>query len=153
MALISKTKMMKVKDNIGFTYIEVMIALMIFALMFVFIARLGNSIFDLNRVGGIENRMVHLAGLEIENYKSGINDRQGFVEYTGFVVKEVNYNSDNVLLYVRLFDEQVDNDFEVTIEETFVTDNISRVDVTVHSQDDRASDVVLTAQMIKDSLR
>jgi len=137
-----------IHNELGFTYMEVMMAFMIFGLMFVFVARLGNSIYDINRVGGTEKQMLHLAELYYENYKTGINDIDELLSTADFTLEEKNLDSEDVLLYQEIRASDIDGLFDITIEETYVDVNTSRVSVLVTSQEDRFADVVIEAEMM-----
>lgn len=135
----------------GFTYMEVIVAFMIFGLMFVFIARLGSSIYELNRTSQIENRMYFLAELTYENYKTGINDVERFVSDTGFTIDDEEVDGDGQLISRELSISGLEDDFDITIEEHGISTNISQVLVTITSTYENIDEVTLSGQMIRDS--
>lgn len=135
----------------GFTYMEVIVAFMIFGLMFVFIARLGSSIYELNRTSQIENRMYFLAELTYENYKTGINDVESFVSDTGFTIDDEEVDGDGQLISRELSISGLEDDFDITIEEHGISTNISQVLVTITSTYENIDEVTLSGQMIRDS--
>ncbi len=135
----------------GFTYMEVIIAFMIFGLMLVFVTRLGSSIYELNRTSQIENRMYLMAELTYENYKTGINDVNAFASDTGFNIDEEDLDDDGVLIARELSIDDLEDDFDIVIEETVRSNNISEVVVSIESTFEHIGEVTISGQIIRDS--
>lgn len=140
-----------IKDDHGFTYMEVVIAFMIFGLMFVFVSKLGGAIFDLNHRSQEEGRMYLIAELTYENYKTGINDLTSFESLTGFSLEDESFDDQGDLEARSLSIQALDDDFDVVIDETVVTSNISEVTITVESIGQSSGQVSVSGQVIKDS--
>ncbi len=140
----------RVKANDGFTYLDVIVAFILFGMMFVFVARMSQSIYFLNDQSTYESQMVHLAELELDNYRTGINQINIFLSHTGFTIDSETIDDENVINRVLSLDN-VENRYRVQIEETFVRENVSKVIVTVSIPGSEVRPISLTAQLIKDS--
>lgn len=140
----------RVKANDGFTYLDVIVAFILFGMMFVFVARMSQSIYFLNDQSTYESQMVHLAELELDNYRTGINQIYIFLAHTGFTIDSETIDDENVINRVLSLDN-VENRYRVQIEETFVRENVSKVIVTVSIPGSEVRPISLTAQLIKDS--
>ena len=140
----------RVKANDGFTYLDVIVAFILFGMMFVFVARMSQSIYFLNDQSTYESQMVHLAELELDNYRTGINQINIFLAHTGFTIDSETIDDENVINRVLSLDN-VENRYRVQIEETFVRENVSKVIVTVSIPGSEVRPISLTAQLIKDS--
>lgn len=139
------------KKEEGFTYLEIIVAFMIFGLVLVIILRIGDSVSKLTRASEETNQMLHVAELELENYKTGINDISSFTSITGFSIVSQSSNGDGDITLRVLEHLNVDNKYIVTIEERLATSNLKNILIRVQSKNLDLDDVVIQSKIMKDS--
>ncbi len=133
----------------GFTYVEVMMAFMLFGMMLVFVTRIGSSVYEFNRQSGIESRMPLVAQLVYENYKTGISDPEGFMSNMGASLDEERTSGEDVV-YRRFVASEVDGLFDVAIEETIVGDNLSFVEIIIAHPKGQPDEYRLSGSVLRD---
>jgi len=94
----------------GFTYIEVMIAFAIFALIFTYVMKLNKSSNAVMRDERQRLQMIYIAQMQLEKYKSQISN-------SDFIY----YDSNNVSYYVSVSFSKADNISSTSIKEIKVT--------------------------------
>ena len=140
------------KKEEGFTYLEIIIAFMIFGLVLVIILRVGDSVSRLTRASEETNQMLHIAELELENYKTGIQNIGSFISLTDFSI--ISESTDDGEVTERILEDiNVDNEYIVTIEERQDgnSKNLKNIMIRVASKNLDIDDVVIHSKIIKDS--
>jgi len=139
------------KKEDGFTYLEIIVAFMIFGLVLVIILRVGDSVSRLTRASEETNQMLHVAELELENYKTGIHDLNNFTSITGFTITEQTIDGEGEVTLRTLEHQNIDNKYVVIIEERMVTRLLKDILIRVTSKNLDIDDVVIQSKIMKDS--
>jgi len=134
--------------NKGFTYIEVMISFSVFALMLIVVIKMNNAINFIMDMNNKTLQTIHIAQMEMENYKSGINNISDFFTRTGFEFTDQQTDEEGSVVSRTLEDSDV-NGFYVRIEETAEDDDISEVIVIVGSSAADPDAFLLKSKMLK----
>lgn len=139
-------------NNDGFTYLDVVVAFILFGLVLVMTLRVGQTVHTLSRAIQIEAQMVQMAELEYENYKSGLQNIPKFTSDTGFIQIDVTYGPGGELTSRTLENVSIEETYQVTIYEKVITSNVSEVIVSVTNT--LREDLVksFTGQMLKDTI-
>ncbi len=119
------------KSKKGFTYIDVIISFVIFGLLFVVISRLASSTYELMRYSQQSSQMLHIAELEMENYKSGISAIDSFLNHTGFVQTSETMDEEGVIINRQLMHTNIDEKYTVHINESYVSDHLRDIYIDV----------------------
>lgn len=64
----------------GFTYIELMVSIAIFLIIFAIIMKLNNKSYEIHNTSFSKTQLIYFAQLEIEQYKSSPIDFEGYKE-------------------------------------------------------------------------
>jgi len=140
-----------IRNEKGFTYIEVVIAFMLFGLMLLIMLRISNSVNKVVDSTIDTNKMLHVAKLELENYKSGIDDIDGFTSVTNFIITSENADSDGNIINRSLIHTNVDGRYTVVIQELMITNVLKEITVTVNHNQINIEPIVLKSKIIKNS--
>lgn len=135
----------------GFTYIEVVIAFMLFGLMLMIMLRLTNSANLVVDATKDTNKMLHMAKFELENYKSGIDDIAEFTALTNFIITSENQDGDGNTINRSLIHTDVDGKYTIIIEELMITKDLKEVTVTVNHNQIDIKPIILKSKIIKNS--
>lgn len=138
------------RDN-GFTYLDVMVSFAIFGMMFVMLVKVGDSVHKILRNNEINNQMLHLASLEMENYKSGQSDLVQFLSDTGFILMSESLDNEGHLISRELNYIGLDQKFEVYILETVVGENVHEIQIDVKEVKNAVDPVRLISRCVFDS--